>query len=252
MRADVYLFEQNFYSSREKARRAIMENAVKINGIQIEKPSFNVDGNACVEIVKEVNPFVGRGGLKLQKAIEHFELNLKGSIAIDVGASTGGFTDCMLQNGAKFVVACDVGEGQLDASLKNDKRVLNLEKTDIRNLVSNSIKYGIDYKFDFACIDVAFISLTKVLPCIVPLLKERSVIICLIKPQFEAGLKNQGKKGVIRDIKVHKRICEDIRLFAGRLGFRSVSGEELTEKDIIESPVMGGDGNKEFLMGLLL
>lgn len=242
MRLDSYLHTQNFFSSREKARKAIVERAVAVNGTVVLKPSFEVDeaGQVQIEILKETNPYVGRGGLKLQGAIENFGLSLKGLRALDVGASTGGFTDCMLQHGATFVCACDVGRDQLDASLRNREDVLSLEETDIRALAEQPAEYGVQELFQFASMDVSFISVTKILPHVKRLLLPGSKLVCLIKPQFEVGTLKVGKKGVIKDPKIHKKVCEDVKGFSLSCGFSVL--------DCIPSPITGGDGNKEFLM----
>lgn len=240
MRLDCYLHTQDFFSSREKARKAILEGAIAVNGTVVTKPAFEVEGEPKVEILKETNPYVGRGGLKLQGAIETFALELQGMRALDVGASTGGFTDCMLQHGASFVCACDVGKDQLDESLRNRPEVLSLEETDIRDLAQQPEAYGIYQLFQFASMDVSFISVTKILPYVRQLLLPGAKLVCLVKPQFEVGTLKVGKKGVIRDPKIHKKVCEDVKNFALTCGF--------AVQNCIPSPITGGDGNKEFLM----
>ncbi len=240
MRLDCYLHTQNFFSSREKSRKAILEGAVEVNGTVVTKPSFEVEGEVSIVILKETNPYVGRGGLKLQGAIKSFGLQLQGLRALDVGASTGGFTDCMLQNGASFVCACDVGKDQLDASLRNRADVLSLEETDIRALAAEPATYGIRALFQFASMDVSFISVTKVLPFVKMLLQPGAKLVCLVKPQFEVGTLKVGKKGVVKDPKVHKKVCDDVKAFALASGYQVL--------DCISSPITGGDGNKEFLM----
>ncbi len=242
MRLDIYLNEKNIFPSREKARQAILSSAVSVNGKIINKPSLDVSGEDIIEIIKDVNPYVGRGGLKLAGAIEIFDIDLNGVYALDVGASTGGFTDCMLKNGAVFVCACDVGKDQLDPSLRNDKRVLSLEKTDIRNLAACPEKYGITKKFDFASVDVSFISLTKVLPFLKDLISPGARVVCLIKPQFEMENRRVGKNGIIRDDRTHRYVCEKIKDFSAKIGY-TVCGTA-------ESPIKGGDGNREFLIYL--
>ena len=239
MRLDCYLHTNGFFQSREKSRKAVQEGAVEVNGKVITKPSFEVEEGVQISIIKETNPYVGRGGLKLQGAIETFGLDLKGLQALDVGASTGGFTDCMLQYGAAFVCACDVGKDQLDPSLRNREDVLSLEETDIRALAANPEEYGITTKFQFASMDVSFISVTKVLPFVKMLMAPGAKLVCLVKPQFEVGTMKVGKKGVIRDPKVHKRVCDDVKAFALSSGYAVL--------DCIPSPITGGDGNIEFL-----
>jgi len=240
MRLDVYLHEKNIFQSREKARTAIKEEAVSVNGKIVTKPAFEVTEEDKIDIVRETNPFVGRGGLKLKGAIDSFGLDLSGVKALDIGASTGGFTDCLLKNNAQSVCAVDVGSMQMIECLKNDYRVLSLENTDIRDFAVNPKGYGVDYKFDFVCVDVSFISLTKILPHITGLIEEGADIVCLVKPQFELDKKRVGKNGVIRDSKVHKKVIEGISEFVSNTGFKV--------KGIIDSPIKGGDGNKEFLM----
>lgn len=180
--------------------------------------------------------YVGRGGLKLEKALSHYRLHLDGSVCIDIGASTGGFTDCMLQNGAVKVYSVDVGTDQLDEKLRNDPRVVSMEKTDIRNCV------GSLPAVDFIGIDVSFISLKLVLPSAYALLKDGGECVALIKPQFEAGKSHLRKHGIVRDSKVHKKVCDDISEFASTLGFE--------RGEVISSPITGGDGNTEYLIYL--
>ena len=242
MRLDVFLFEKCFFSSREKAKQAVKSGDISVNGMIALKASQDVSEPDRVEVVKQTNPFVGRGGLKLQGAIEHFKLDLNGCTALDIGASTGGFTDCMLKTGVKLVYACDVGRDQLVESLKQDKRVVSLENTDIRVLAADPAAYGIDFKFDFIAVDVSFISITKILPCLKSLLSANAILICLIKPQFELNAKKVGKNGVVKDTAVQRQVCENIREFALNAGY--------CVKGIIESPIKGGDGNREFLMCL--
>lgn len=240
MRLDCYLHTKGWFQSREKARKAVLEGAVTVNGTVIAKPAFEVEGDPAIAVIKETNPYVGRGGLKLQGAIDAFQLQLTGLRALDVGASTGGFTDCMLQHGAAFVCACDVGKDQLDDTLRHRPEVLSLEETDIRTLAAAPADYGIAGLFDFASIDVSFISVTKILPFVKILLRPRAKVVCLVKPQFEVGTLKVGKKGVIRDSRIHKKVCEDVKQFALMNGFRFY--------DCIPSPIAGGDGNREFLM----
>lgn len=239
-RLDVWLFEKGFFPSRQKAREAILDNSVEVDGKLINKPSYLVSKSSEINIIKVSNPYVGRGGLKLEKAIKEFNINLQGLRALDVGASTGGFTDCMLKNDAAFVCACDVGKDQLHPALKADERVLDLHETDIRELEGKLNKMSIDTLFDFITVDVSFISLAKIIPLLKKFLRDNGKIVCLIKPQFEAGRKNIGKGGIVKDPRVYSQVLSQISKFAQDAGFKVLG--------ITESPVKGGDGNKEFLM----
>ena len=232
MRLDVYLVKNNLAGGRDAAKRLIEEGKVFVNGKPAVKAGTDVDG-AEVELRGEPMRYVSRGGLKLEKAINTFTIDIKGKTAIDIGASTGGFADCMLQNGAAKVYAVDVGHGQLSPKLTADPRVINLEGTDARSLV-------LDEKADFASVDVAFISLELVLPKVFELLKDGGGLAALIKPQFEAGRENVGKKGVVKDKAVHKQVVERITDFASKLGFE-VKGLDF-------SPIRGPEGNIEYLM----
>ena len=237
-RLDILLTEQNFFDSRAKAKSMIMLGKILVDGVKVEKAGTLVNRDAKIEIIGQEMPFVSRGGFKLQKALEVFEINLQKKICADIGASTGGFTDCMLQHGAKKVYAVDVGYGQLAWKLRNDERVINLERTNIRNVT----KENIPEEIDFASIDVSFISLEKVLPVVKNLLAENGEIVCLIKPQFEAGRENVGKKGVVREKKIHAAVIEKILLFAQTLEFK-ICGLDF-------SPIKGPEGNIEFLAHL--
>ena len=223
--------------SRSAAAEMIKSGSISVNGSVITKPSFTVNDGDSVFITGEVLKYVGRGGLKLEKAIDFFSIDLSGRTCLDIGASTGGFTDCMLQNGAKLVYAVDVGTDQLDEKLRADSRVISMEKTDIRN-VGDSIP-----AVDFISIDVAFISLKLVLPSAKAHLKRGGCAVALIKPQFEAGKASLNKKGVVRDEKIRNRICSEISDFAASIGF--------TVGNVIISPITGGDGNTEYLIYLL-
>ena len=238
-RLDVLLFEKGLVESRERAKTMIMEGNVLVDEKKIDKCGAQVKEDAKIRLLKEDFPFVSRGGLKLQKGIDCFKIELKDAVAVDIGASTGGFTDCMLKSGAKKVYAVDVGYGQLAWKLRTDDRVVNLERTNIRNVTEKEVPE----KLDFASIDVAFISLEKVLPTVKNLLKERGKITALIKPQFEAGRERVGKKGVVRDKEVHVDVIKNIVDFCER--------EKLSILDLTYSPIKGPEGNIEYLIYLV-
>lgn len=233
-RIDCLLVEKKHFSTRQKAQYAIKQKCISVEGELVDKPSKMVEEGSKIEIKGEVLPFVSRGGLKLQKAIEVFGISLQGKIAMDIGASTGGFTDCMLQHGVRKVYAIDVGHGQLVDSLKEDKRVVNLEGTNIKE-VSEEWE-----KVDFISIDVSFISLTHVLEKAYQLLKENGEMVVLIKPQFEAGPEALNKNGIVKDKKTHAKVIEKIMLYASSLGF--------TVQSLEYSPIKGGNGNIEYLL----
>ncbi len=237
-RADVVLFEKGLVASREKAKRVIMEGIVYLGTERIDKPGQKIDEEA--EIIVKSNPikYVSRGGLKLEKSIEKFELSIEDKTCMDIGASTGGFTDCMLKHGAKKVFAVDVGYGQLDWKLRNDDRVVVMERTNIRNVTSKDIGEDID----FISIDVSFISLKLVLPVAKMLLSENGEISALIKPQFEAGKGKVGKKGIVRDIDIHIEVVRKIVDFSTELNL-GINGLSF-------SPITGATGNIEFLIYL--
>ena len=214
-RLDVLLTERGFFDSREKAKAVIMAGEVFVNGQREDKAGSKFDREADIEVKGKVLKYVSRGGLKLEKAVEMYGLDLAGKICIDIGSSTGGFTDCMLQNGAIKVYAIDVGTNQLAWKLREDERVVSMEKTNIRYVTEGQIPE----KADFASVDVSFISLTKVLPTAVKLLRDEAHMVCLIKPQFEAGREKVGKKGVVRDFSVHKEVVELITNSAVELNF---------------------------------
>lgn len=235
VRLDVFLHERGYFESREKARSAIMAGQVLVNGQKAEKPGQPADSAATVEIRGGL-PYVSRGGLKLEKALKVFDISLEGKKVLDVGASTGGFTDCALQNGAARVYAVDVGYGQLAWKLRCDPRVVVLERTNIRNLGPGSLE-GLP---DFFTIDVSFISLTKVLPAVAVLVAPGTRGIVLVKPQFEAGREKVGKKGVVKDPAVHRQVLHSI------CSFISASGWGIPGVDF--SPVRGPEGNIEYLI----
>lgn len=233
-RLDVYLVSNGLTKSRERAKELIDRAQVLVNGAPAKKAGQNILDTDKIEITGEQNPYVSRGGLKLEKAISSFSLSLSGKTAMDIGASTGGFTDCMLKNGVLKVYAVDVGSGQLDPILLSDSRVINLEKTNIRYLPQESAE-----KVDFISIDVSFISLIQVLPAAKAFLKAGGEIAALIKPQFEAGKKVLNKKGVVKDKKVHLEVVKTILSFAESVG--------LYAKGLTYSPVRGPEGNIEYL-----
>ena len=237
-RIDILLFENGLAPSREKARALIMAGQVYVNNQKCDKPGEQVAEDAKLEVRGDTLPYVSRGGLKLEKAMQCFPIHLEDTICMDVGASTGGFTDCMLQNGAARVYSIDVGYGQLAWKLRTDERVVNLERTNARYLTKEQIPEEID----FFSVDVSFISLKLILPAILPLLKENGQGVCLIKPQFEAGREKVGKKGVVRDKVVHREVVESVCGFAAENGF-SVLG-------LTFSPVKGPEGNIEYLVHL--
>lgn len=237
-RLDVFLVEQGFVESRERAKITIMEGNVLVNEVKIDKCGTLVKEDAKIRLLKEDFPFVSRGGLKLKKAIEYFKIDLNENIVADIGASTGGFTDCMLQNGAAKIYAVDVGYGQLAWKLRNDDRVINLERTNIRYVTNENIPELLD----FISIDVAFISLEKVLPVAKNLLKDTGKIVALIKPQFEAGKERVGKKGVVKDANVHIDVIRKIFAFCQL--------ENLSVIDLTYSPIKGPEGNIEYLIYL--
>ncbi len=234
-RLDVLLVEKGFADSREKAKRLIMSGIVYVDNIKEDKAGSTFEETKNIEVRGTTLKYVSRGGLKLEKAMENFPVKLEGTVCMDVGSSTGGFTDCMLQNGALKVYSVDVGHGQLDWKLRNDERVVVMEKTNIRYVTPENI----DELLDFASIDVSFISLTKVLLPVFNLLKEDGEIVCLIKPQFEAGREKVGKHGVVRDKKVHKEVIDMVLDYAKSINLY-VSG-------LTFSPVKGPEGNIEYL-----
>ena len=237
-RLDVLLVERGLATSREKAKAIIMSGIVYVDGSKEDKAGTAFPVNVNIEVRGNTLKYVSRGGLKLEKAMSEFHLSLDGKVCMDVGSSTGGFTDCMLQNGATRVYAVDVGYGQLDWKLRNDERVVCMEKTNIRYVVPDDI----GEKIDFSSIDVSFISLTKVLLPVKNLLKEDGSIVCLIKPQFEAGREKVGKKGVVRDKGVHIEVIEKVIAYAKSI--------ELIPLMLDFSPVKGPEGNIEYLLYL--
>lgn len=237
-RLDTLIFELGFAQSREKAKALIMAGQVYADNQKADKPGTMYGTAVKIEVRGNTMPYVSRGGLKLEKAMKVFGLSLQDKIAMDIGASTGGFTDCMLQNGAKRVYSVDVGYGQLAWKLRTDARVVNLERTNIRYITREQVPEDVD----FISIDVSFISLCLVLPVARTLMRANAQAVCLIKPQFEAGREKVGKKGVVRDCKVHAEVIEKICSFSLNHGF-SILGLDF-------SPVKGPEGNIEYLIYL--
>lgn len=237
-RLDILVLRSGLESSRERARALIMEGRVLVNDEREDKPGNRFPEDSVIRIKGKTMPYVSRGGYKLEKALKHFQINLKDRLCMDVGASTGGFTDCMLQNGAKKVYAIDVGTNQLAYKLRQDERVVSMENTNIRYVTMEDIGGSVS----FISVDVAFISLTKVLFPIYGLLDMFGEAVCLIKPQFEAGRDKVGKKGVVRDKKIHKEVIRNVADYSRSIGF-FISGLEF-------SPVKGPEGNIEYLLYL--
>ncbi len=235
-RLDILLVERKLAPSREKAKTMIMEGNVFVDNQREDKAGSMFPTDCRIEIHGNTLKYVSRGGLKLEKAMTHFDISLENKICMDIGASTGGFTDCMLQNGAQKVYAVDVGYGQFAWKLRCDERVVCMEKTNIRYVTPSDIAD----RLDFASVDVSFISLTKVLGPARELLKDNGEIICLIKPQFEAGREKVGKKGVVRDQAVHREVIEKVAEYAMELGF--------SIKNLEFSPIKGPEGNIEYLI----
>ncbi|MEF3301922.1 TlyA family RNA methyltransferase [Paenibacillus sp. GYB003] len=235
-RLDVLLVEQAYYDSREKAKAAIMAGLIVVDGEKIDKAGTKISRDASIQVKGAVHPYVSRGGLKLEKAIRTFGLDLNGAVMIDIGSSTGGFTDCALQNGAAFVYAVDVGYNQLDYKLRTDPRVCVMERTNFRYMQPGDLRGPVP---TFASIDVSFISLKLILPPLRALLAADGRVAALIKPQFEAGRDKVGKSGVVRDPDVHRDVLRGVLDFAAGIGY-GVQG-------LTFSPITGGEGNIEFL-----
>lgn len=236
LRLDSAVFELGISESREKAKALIMAGQIYVNGMKAIKPGVIVNSSDKIELRGNTLPYVSRGGLKLEKAMEVFPITLSDKVCMDIGASTGGFTDCMLQNGAVKVYSIDVGYGQLAWKLRSDSRVVNLERTNFRYVTSEQIPESID----FASIDVSFISLKLIFPALMPLLKTDGECVCLVKPQFEAGKDKVGKKGVVRERSTHVEVIENV------IGYASDNGFSVLNLDF--SPVKGPEGNIEYLL----
>ena len=239
-RLDVLLVERLYAETRSKAQAIIMSGNVYVNGQKVDKPGTSFEETVEIEVRGAVCPYVSRGGLKLEKALRDFGVRPEGYVCSDSGASTGGFTDCLLQQGASKVFAIDVGYGQLDWKIRNDPRVVVMERTNIRNVTPEDLGEPLD----LSVIDVSFIGLEIVLPAVRDLLKPTGQVLCLIKPQFEAGKKNVGKKGVVRDPKIHKMVLDNFVSLANMLHFNILG--------LTFSPVKGPEGNIEFLGHLTL
>lgn len=238
IRLDVAVFEQGYAPSREKAKAIIMAGQVYVNNQKVDKAGTEIKEDDVLEVRGNTLKYVSRGGLKLEKAMQEFPIDLNGKICMDVGASTGGFTDCMLMNGAVKVYAVDVGYGQLAWKLRCDERVVNLERTNFRYVTNEEVKD----KIQFSSVDVSFISLKHILPNLYKLLSDDGQAVCLIKPQFEAGKEKVGKKGVVREKSVHLEVVNNVVDLAVENGF-SVKGLQF-------SPIKGPEGNIEYLIYL--
>ncbi|MEG1256353.1 TlyA family RNA methyltransferase [Clostridium sp.] len=236
IRLDLLVVKKNLSVSREKAREYILTGKIYVNGREERKCGLKVSEFSQIEMRGEKIPYVSRGGLKLEKALKDFEINLQGLICLDIGASTGGFTECMLTSGAKKVYAIDVGRNQLAEKLKNDERVVSMEGTNIRGITIDEI----GEKCDFACIDVSFISLDKVIPHVIPLLKDKGEVVALIKPQFEAGRGKVSKKGVVKSIKIHEEVILNL--------ITLLKETEINVINIAYSGIKGPNGNIEYLV----
>lgn len=237
-RLDVLLVKRNLAQSREKAKAIIMSGVVYVDGQKEDKAGTVFEDTADIQVKGNTLPYVSRGGLKLEKAVNVFGVDVAGKICMDVGASTGGFTDCMLKNGAVKVYAVDVGRGQLDWKLREDERVICMEKTNIRYVTPEDVAD----KIQFASIDVSFISLTRVLGPVRDLLTEDGQVVCLIKPQFEAGREKVGKKGVVREKSTHLEVIRKVMAYAESIGFSLLN--------LDYSPIKGPEGNIEYLLYL--
>jgi 23S rRNA (cytidine1920-2'-O)/16S rRNA (cytidine1409-2'-O)-methyltransferase len=238
-RIDVLLVDQGIIDSREKAKRTIMAGLVLADGERVDKAGTKVPVDAVLTLKGEISPYVSRGGLKLKKAVEAFHLNLKDKIVLDIGASTGGFTDCALQEGARLVYSLDVGYNQLAWKLRQHEQVIVMERTNFRYCTPADFDQG---QPDFATIDVSFISLRLILPALKEIISADGEVSALIKPQFEAGRDEVGKKGIVRDPSVHEKVLKRTAEIAEEAGFAVIN--------IVPSPIRGGEGNIEFLMYL--
>lgn len=237
-RLDALLIEKNFFETRSKAQSAIMAGLILVDDLKVDKPGAQVAEDVQIRILGKIMPYVSRGGLKLEKALQVFAFNVSDKVVADIGASTGGFTDCALQNGATRVYAIDVGYGQLAWKLRNDERVICMERTNVRYLTEESLPERVSR----VTIDVAFISLDKVLPVLKNILTDDGEVLALVKPQFEAGKENVGKKGVVRDSSIHRAVISKVIVCAEEEGFGIVG--------LDYSPIKGPEGNIEYLLYL--
>jgi len=240
-RLDAIVVERGLAASRERARAIILAGLVRVNGTVVSKAGAPVDAGADVTLIEPDHPYVGRGGLKLAHALDHFAIDPTGRLALDVGASTGGFTDVLLRRRATRVVALDVGHGQLDWKIRSDPRVIVMERVNARSLAADQLPEEAR-AFDLITMDVSFISARQILPSIVPLLRRGGDLVILVKPQFEAGREEVGKGGLVRDPAVHARVLDEVIAAATALG--------LTRVATTESPITGTEGNREFLLHL--
>ena len=240
-RLDTLLVDRGLVATRERARALILAGDVRVNGNVATKAGTSVAEDADVTLAAPDHPYVGRGGLKLAHALDVFQIPVEGKLALDIGASTGGFTDVMLQRGARGVVALDVGHGQLDWKIRSDPRVVTIERTNARTLTADALPPG-SRTFDLVTIDVSFIALRHILPVVPPLLGDNADVVALVKPQFEARREEVGKGGIVRDDDVRARVVEEVAAAADTLG--------LTRMAVVESPIAGMEGNREFLMHL--
>jgi 23S rRNA (cytidine1920-2'-O)/16S rRNA (cytidine1409-2'-O)-methyltransferase len=239
-RLDSVLVIRGLTASRERARALILAGKVRVDGAVVSKAGHPTASDADVSLVEPDHPYVGRGGVKLAHALDVFGVDPAGRVALDVGASTGGFTDVLLRRGATIVVALDVGHGQFDWSLRNDVRVRVLERINARALTADQLPEDVRERIDLVVMDVSFISVRQVLPALVPLIRPGADLLVLVKPQFEAGREEVGKGGLVRDPEIHARVVEEVSAAAGALG--------LTRVATTESPITGSEGNREFFV----
>ena len=235
MRLDVYLFENSYVGSRTEAKNFILGGAVTVNGKVVKKPSYEILADEEIAVDKSGKKYVSRGGLKLEAALDSFGIDVSGALALDVGASSGGFTDCLLQRGAERVIAVDSGSGQLVEALRNDERVTVIENFNARYMSVSDF----EYRPNLAVMDVSFISAKHIIPSVYAVLEENGRFVCLIKPQFEVGRGGLNKKGIVKNAELRARAVDEVLDFAACVGFKV--------RGIIESPITGGDGNIEYL-----
>ncbi len=237
-RLDSFIVEKGFVKSRQRAKALIMAGKVLVNNVLADKPGTLIVDDAIVIVKQDDNPFVSRGGLKLEEALKNIPISVKGFTCLDIGASTGGFTDCLLQYGAQKVYAVDVGYGQFDWSLRQDPKVVVIERTNIRHMPYDII----NEKVDLVVADTSFISLKTVIPSAQKFMRKETQVLALIKPQFEAGRKNVGKGGVVKDPEIRKKVIQDLTFFFKEKGFKV--------NQVVPSPILGPKGNKEYIISL--